>query len=157
LTKATTRSIRHSRFPLYNYVGGYITAGGSANAGRGSTMLERMEELPDNVLGFEAKGAVTGSDYESVLIPAVDEMLARRKSIRFLYHLGNEFAGFDAKAMWDDAKVGLQHLTAWERVAVVTDVGWIRTAMKAFGFVMPGSVKVFGNSELAEARKWLSE
>jgi hypothetical protein len=34
-------------------------------------------------------------------------------------------------------------------------VGWIRTAMKAFGFVMPGSVKVFSNSELAEARRWV--
>jgi hypothetical protein len=120
-------------------------------------MLERIQGLPENVLGFEAKGKVTGTDYESVLIPAVDEMLAQRKSIRFLYHLGNQFDGFDAKAMWDDAKVGLQHLAAWERVAVVTDVEWIRMAMKAFRFVMPGKVRVFGNGELAEARKWLSD
>lgn len=120
-------------------------------------MLERIQGLPDNVLGFEAKGEITGADYETVLIPAVEEMLARQKSIRFLYHIGGEFSGFDAKAMWDDAKVGLQHLTAWERVAVVTDVGWLRTAMKAFGFVMPGHVRVFGNSELTEARQWLSE
>jgi hypothetical protein len=120
-------------------------------------MLERMKGLPDDVLGFEAKGEVTGADYESVLIPAVDEILARRQRIRFLYHLGNEFEGFDAKAMWDDAKVGLQHLTAWERVAVVTDVGWIRTAMKTFGFVMPGLVRVFSNGELAAARQWVSE
>ena len=46
-------------------------------------MLERIQGLPDNVLGFEAKGEVTGVDYESVLIPAVEEMLARQKSIRF--------------------------------------------------------------------------
>ena len=120
-------------------------------------MLERMQDLPDGVLGFEAKGEVTGADYESVLIPAVEEMLAQQESVRFLYYLGNDFTGFDAKAMWDDATVGLQHFTAWERVAVVTDIGWIRTAVKAFGFVMPGHVKVFGNSELAEARQWLSE
>lgn len=120
-------------------------------------MLERMKGLPENVLGFEAKGEVTGADYESVLIPAVDEMLARRNRIRLLYHLGNEFAGFDAKAIWDDAKVGLQHLAAWERVAVVTDVGWIRTAIKTFGIVMAGHVRVFSNSELTAARQWLSE
>ena len=120
-------------------------------------MLERMTGLPENVLGFEAKGEVTGADYESVLVPAVDEMFVRLKKIRFLYHLGSEFTGFNAKAMWDDAKVGLQHLTAWERVAVVTDVGWIRTAIKAFGFVMPGQVRVFSNSELAKARQWVSD
>ncbi|RII27164.1 MAG: hypothetical protein CXR31_07885 [Geobacter sp.] len=118
-------------------------------------MLERIQGLPENVLGFEAKGEVTGADYESVLIPAVEKMLAQRKSIRFLYHLGNEFTGFNAKAMWDDAKVGLQHLAAWERVAVVTDVEWIRVAMKAFGFVLSGKLRVFGNNELMEARRWL--
>ena len=118
-------------------------------------MLERIQGLPDNVLGFEARGEVTGADYESVLIPAVEEMLARQKSLRFMYCLGDEFTGFDAKAIWDDAKVGLQHLTAWERVAVVTDVGWISTAVKAFGFIMPGQVRVFSNSELAEAQRWL--
>ena len=120
-------------------------------------MLERIQGLPDNVLGFEARGEVTGADYESVLIPAVEEMLTRQKSIRFMYHLGKEFEGFDAKAVWDDARVGLQHLTVWERVAVVTDVGWLRAAVKAFAFVMPGQVKVFGNSELETARRWLSE
>ncbi len=120
-------------------------------------MLKRMLGLPDNVLGIEAEGVVTGADYESVLIPAVAEMLAQRKRIRFLYHLGNEFSGFDAKAMWDDAKVGLQHLTAWERVAVVTDVEWISTAVKVFGFAMPGHVRIFTNRELAEARLWLYE
>ena len=120
-------------------------------------MLERLKGLPENVLGFEAKGEVIGADYETVFIPAVAEMLARRRSIRFLYHLGVDFAGFDAKAMWDDAKVGLQHLTAWDRVAVVTDVGWIRTAVRAFAFVIPGHVRVFNNGELTGARRWLSE
>jgi hypothetical protein len=53
--------------------------------------------------------------------------------------------------------VGLQHLTAWERIAVVTDVGWIRTALKVFGFAIPGQIRGFSNNELAEARQWLSE
>ena len=120
-------------------------------------MLDRMQGLPENVLGITAKGNVTGFDYETVLIPAVEQILAGHKNLRFLYHLGDEFSGVDVKAMYDDAKVGLQHLTAWERVVVVTDIGWIRTALKAFGFVMPGRVRIFGNSELADALKWLVE
>lgn len=120
-------------------------------------MLERIRDLPENVLGFTAKGEVNGADYESVIIPAVEQMLAQHEKIRLLYLLGTEFAGFDAKAIWDDAKVGLQHLKAWERVAVVTDVGWIQTAIKVFGFLMPGRLRVFGNNELAEANRWISE
>lgn len=120
-------------------------------------MLERMKGLPEDVIGFEAKGEVTGADYEMVLIPAVDEMVARRKNVRLLYHLGDSFAGFDAKAMVDDAKVGLQHRTAWEKVAVVTDVGWIHTAFKAFALLVPGHFRAFHNAELMGARRWVSE
>lgn len=120
-------------------------------------MLERIQGLPDNVVGFVAKGEVTGTDYETVLIPAVEDVLRRHEKIRCLYHVGSEFERFDAKAMWDDARVGLQHLSAWERVAIVTDVGWLCTAMKALGFIMPGDFRVFGNAEFAEARKWLCE
>jgi SpoIIAA-like len=120
-------------------------------------MLERITGLPDNVLGIKAHGEVTGADYESVLIPAVEEMLAQRKSIRFLYHLGDEFTGFDAKALWDDAKVGLQHFTSWERIAVVTDLLWIRTAVKLFGIAMPGDVRVFSISDSTQARQWLCD
>ena len=119
-------------------------------------MLERIQGLPDNVLGIEATGEVTGADYEAVLIPAVEEAIVRQNNLRFLYHLGDKFSGFDAKAIWDDAKIGLQYVNAWERVAVVTDVAWIHTAVKVFGFAIPGQVRVFGNSNLQEAISWLS-
>ena len=48
-------------------------------------------------------------------------------------------------------------MTAWKRVAVVTDVDWIRGASRAFGFVMPCHVRVFENADLAEARDWVTE
>ena len=120
-------------------------------------MIEKISDLPGNVLGFTASGKVTADDYESVLIPAVEEKLAEQKKIRLLYHLDDGFTGYEAGALWDDTKIGLKHLTAWERIAVVTDVDWIRTSVKVFGFAMPGEVKVFENSGLAEAKAWLSE
>lgn len=120
-------------------------------------MIERIAELPENVLGFTAKGTVTAADYETVLVPAVEASLAQRPRVRLLYHLGSEFSGFEAGALWDDAKVGLRHLGAWERIALVTDVEWIRIATKALGFAMPGQVRVFSDGELAAAKAWLSE
>ena len=120
-------------------------------------MLERIMGLPDNVLGIDAKGEVTGADYESVLIPAVEEMLAHREKFRLLYRLGNEFTGFDARALWDDAMVGIRHFTACERIAVVTDLVWLRTAIKIFGIAMPGEVRVFSNTDLTQARQWLCD
>ena len=120
-------------------------------------MVEPIKGLPDNVIAYEAKGKVTGADYETVLIPAVEQKLKEHDKVRLLYYLGNEFSGFEAQALWDDAKVGLRHITAWERIALVTDIGWIATATRAWGAVMPGAVRVFPNSELSDAKAWVSE
>lgn len=120
-------------------------------------MVEQIPDLPDNVLGFTAKGTVSANDYESVIIPAVEALFARQNKVRFLYHLGAEFSGFEAAAMWDDAKLGLKHLGGWEKLALVSDVEWVRAGVKVFGLAIPGHVRVFHNRELAEATRWVTE
>ena len=120
-------------------------------------MIETIPNLPDNVLGFTAKGKVTMSDYESILIPAIEEGFSRQEKVRFLYHLGEDFTGFEAAAMWDDTKLGLKHLRGWERMAIVSDIEWVRAALKIFGLLISGHVRVFHNNELAEATRWVSE
>ena len=41
------------------------------------------------------------------------------------------------------------------RVAVVTDIQWIRLAVQAFRFLMPGAIRVFALDQAAEARQWI--
>lgn len=120
-------------------------------------MVKQIPDLPDNVLGFRAKGTVTANDYESVIIPAVEALFSRQSKVRFLYHLGEDFSGFEAAAVWDDAKLGLKHLAGWEKMAVVSDVEWIRAGIKVFGLAIPGHVRVFHNRELAEATRWVTK
>ena len=120
-------------------------------------MVEQIPDLPDNVLGFTAKGTVTSDDYESVIIPAVEALFSRQSKVRFLYHLGEAFSGFEAGAMWDDTKLGLKHLGGWEKMAVVSDIEWVRAAVKVFGLAIPGQVRVFHNRELAQATRWVTE
>ena len=120
-------------------------------------MIQRIEGLPEGVLGFSAKGTVTKLDYEQVITPAVEEALSKYEKVRFLYCLGDDFTDFAPAAMWEDAKIGLGHLVSWERVAVVTDVEWISAAVKAFGFLFHGHARVFRNDESTEARAWISE
>ena len=120
-------------------------------------MIDTIPSLPDRVMGFSAKGTVTARDYRSMIIPAVDTMISRHGKIRLLYYLGPDFSGFDSAALWQDAKIGLRHLYAWDRIAVVSDVKWIRAVSKLFGFVLHGEVRAYRNGELAAARKWVTE
>jgi hypothetical protein len=120
-------------------------------------MIEVMTDLPDRVLGLNASGEVTANDYKTVLVPAIEEKLTKQKKVRLLYVFGDEFTGYSGGAAWEDAKVGMKHLTSFERIAVVTDVDWIEKMVKAFGFALPGEVRVFDDDDLENARRWISE
>jgi hypothetical protein len=119
-------------------------------------MIELIEGLPEGVVGFEAVGEVTAEDYESVAKPAIEGARVGRDKVRLLYVLGDRFSGYTAGAMWDDTKLGLSHPFSWERIAVVTDEGSMRTMVKGFGWLIPGEVKLFSVSELEDAKTWVT-
>jgi hypothetical protein len=119
-------------------------------------MISLLPHLPDHIIGVAASGQVTGADYERVLIPAVEAALKKHPKLRLIYELGNDLTGFAPGAMWDDMKLGMAHLSAWEKVAVVTDIGWIANATNLFRFVMPCPVKVFAMKDRAAAEAWIA-
>ncbi len=118
-------------------------------------MIERLDGFPDDVLAFVCKGHVTKADYDSVLVPAVDKALTGPGKISLYYEIAADFTGFDPGAMWADTKVGLAHLTRWQKIAVVTDVDWIGHMVSMFGFMMPADVKVFARADAGKARDWI--
>ncbi|WP_428128581.1 STAS/SEC14 domain-containing protein [Candidatus Binatus soli] len=106
-------------------------------------------------MGIVAKERVTERDYLEVVIPAIEKSLKRNAKLRLYYELGSQFSGIDFGAEWEDLKVGIEHLSRWERMAVVTDVAWISHAVGAFRFLMPGELRVFTTAQASEAREWI--
>jgi hypothetical protein len=120
-------------------------------------MIEIITGMPDNVLAAAAHGKITGEDYENVLIPALEEKFKIHKKLRFFYHLGQDFFGYSLAAIIDDTKVGIKHLTGFEKIAIVTDAHWVREACRFAGVFIPCPVKIFGNGKINEAKTWINE
>ncbi len=120
-------------------------------------MIKILNDFPGHVLGVSAEGKITGTDYETVLIPALEEKLKSNKKIRMLYHLGGNFSGFDLSAMLDDAKMGMKHLSAWDRIALVSDHEMINSFAKFFGYLMTCELRIYKDAEFEMAKKWISE
>lgn len=118
-------------------------------------MINVLKDFPDTIVAVTCEGQVTRADYERVLIPRVNEALARHGKVRLYYEIGSAFSGIDAGAVWEDTKIGLEHLSRWEKLALVTDVQWIRLAVGAFRFLMPGRLRIFDTSQTEEARAWI--
>ena len=119
-------------------------------------MIEQLPNFPDSVLAFVCKGYVTKADYDAVLVPAVVQALKKHATVRLYYETAADFAGMEPGAMWEDFTIGIEHRTRWERVAVVTDIDWIKQATRLFRFLLPGTTKSFPTSEAGEARAWLA-
>jgi len=120
-------------------------------------MIKALPGFPDDVLAFEASGQVSASDYETVLMPAVEAALEKHDRLRMLYSFAAGFSGFDMGAMWDDARVGFSHFNRWERIAVVTDLEWLKLSVQGMGFLMPAAVRVFGRDHFEQAKRWVTE
>lgn len=120
-------------------------------------MIKRIEDLPGNVIAYEAIDTVTDEDYEQKIIPEVESAASLHEKIRFMYVIGDKFKGFSPQAMWDDAKIGLKKLAKWEKVALVSDVDWIRNGVKIFGHLISAEVKVFDLVDLPKAKRWIAE
>ena len=118
--------------------------------------LQLIEGLPDHVLGVQAVGEVDDDDYEDVLEPAVEDRLSRHDKIRLLYVLGPEFTGYDSDAVWEDTKLGFKTFRSYERIAVVTDATWVRRSVKAFGWLIPGEVRLLPYDQIDAARTWIT-
>jgi hypothetical protein len=118
-------------------------------------MIEVVKDLPGNAIGFICHGHVTANDYKTTLVPHVEKALRENDKVRLYYETAADFTGIDPAAMWEDTKVGFGHFSRWERIAVVTDVEWIRHMVGLFGFVFAGQLRVFPSTQAQPARDWI--
>ena len=117
-------------------------------------MLEPIPDLPAGVIGFAVSGKLEAEDYRDVLLPALDEA-ASKGDIRILIQLP-EFEGFSPGAIWQDLKMGVENWSKWKRIALVTDIEWMRNGVEWFGWMTPGEVKHFPVAERDAAIDWLA-
>ncbi len=119
-------------------------------------MFTPIADLPDTAVGFRAHGEIHAEDYKETLIPAIEDLIARTGEARVLVVLGPEWEGYSAGAMFADAKLGLEHLKAWERFALVSDAEWIHHVATLFGWLVPGEVRSYPYAELDAATAWVT-
>jgi hypothetical protein len=114
-------------------------------------MLELIEGLPGNIVGIAVSGRLTMQDCQDILVPAMERSLRRNDKIRLYYELNSRFPG----AAWDEIDLGLEHASRCERVAIVTDIGWVRLTVKALRFLIPSEIRVFATVQADEGRAWI--
>ncbi len=120
-------------------------------------MLRRMTDMPVGTIGFEALGEVEDDDWEETVEPVLRQEIAEGREVRLLYLIGAGARELEGDAMRADAGFRVRHATSYERVAVVSDEDWMRPALRALSFLLPGKARGFRVRDLEEAKAWLTE
>jgi hypothetical protein len=122
-------------------------------------MIERLNGMAPGTIGFRATGRVTADEYRDLLLPAM-RSAAEAGDVRMVFAVGPGFEKFEPGALLEDSKVGLTlglgHLSAWKRTALVTDVDWIIKTFHMFAWMAPGEVMIRGLDGLEEAKAWVA-
>jgi hypothetical protein len=119
-------------------------------------MIEIIKGLPDNVVGIVVKGRLTSQDCTSLLIPAIERALDWHHQLRLYYEIRSRYPG----AVWDDINLGGRALGRdfeWERIALVSDIAWVRHMTRALRLVIPGEIRLFSSEEVPEGLAWIAD
>jgi hypothetical protein len=117
--------------------------------------FETIEGLPSDVVALKVSGIITAQDYRDMLVPLVEGKLKNHDKLKCLILIDNDFISYSPEAALDDARFGFSHWTDFGRIAVVTDIGWIRTATRLFAPLMPAELHIFALDELEDAKSWI--
>jgi SpoIIAA-like len=117
-------------------------------------MIQELDGMPRGVTGFETSGKLRAEDYRDVVLPAL-ERAASSGEVRFLLVI-NDFEGMSGGALWQDLKMGFEHLRSWKRIAVVTDIPWVTHLTDLFGWMTPGETRTFPKAEREAAVEWVA-
>jgi hypothetical protein len=120
-------------------------------------MLEEIRGLPPHVVGLRATGNITKEHYDQVFVPAVDKVAEKYKEVNLLLLLETDLSDFSGGAYVKDILTGFEHLSKWNRIAVVTDQKWVEKATDMFSVIAPGEYLGFEISEIEKAKQWVEE
>ncbi|MAM70388.1 MAG: STAS/SEC14 domain-containing protein [Gammaproteobacteria bacterium] len=116
-----------------------------------SVGIERYDD--EFFLRLKAIGKLSHEDYE-IITPMLDSALEGiKKPVLKAIIDGTELEGWEARAAWDDFKLGLKHGRDFEKIAIVGNKKWQEIAGKIGSWFISGDVKFFHSED--EALSWL--
>lgn len=106
-------------------------------------------------LTLKAQGTLTHDDY-LIITPMIDSALESVKTPKVKVLIdGTELDGWEARAAWDDFKIGLKHGNELVKVAIFGNKKWQQLAAKVGSWFVSGDIKYFDQS--SDAIAWLKD
>ncbi len=119
-------------------------------------MLEIIPFEEGNIIGFRLSGKMEDDEFDKV-VGLLEERLKEHKKLR-VYAEVEEFKGMSVNTFMKDLHYSLKHWRDFDKEAVVSDKGWLKTWVNIAGPLFPHiDVKHFSFEEKEKAKEWVRE
>ena len=117
-------------------------------------MLEAIPFEEGNIIGFRLKGKIEDNEFDEI-VSIMEQRLKEHKKLR-VYAEIEEFKGMSVNTFMKDIHYSLKHWRDFDKEAVVSDKGWLKTWVEIAGSLFPGiEVKHFSFEEKEKAKEWV--
>jgi hypothetical protein len=99
---------------------------------------------------------VTAADCERTLLPLVAGGPGSDGHTGMLLQFGTEFDDFRADPVGWDARFAFNRWRNFGRLAIVSDILWLRKAVRLLAPFMRGEVRLFHDYEFEQAKTWIA-
>ena len=107
--------------------------------------------------GLLAKGKLTDTDYQQVMIPRLRELIAKQGKARLMLVLGRGLPGLGGPGRLGRRQAfGFKHRKDFAKLALVGAPKWVRWAMDVGSHFMSGEVKNFPAGQEEAAWEWVT-
>lgn len=112
------------------------------------------EENDGKILVIHVTGRLVKKDYVQ-LIPKFEQLVERHGKIRILFDMAH-FLGWDDGAIWEDVKLGIEHFSNIERIALVGEEHWQQDIARFSKPFTRAKIRYFDHTNTATAHRWLT-
>lgn len=117
-------------------------------------MILKLNDTPDSMVAFVACEEITKEDFDTVVLPAVHELVERTGKLNYLLVVADTIKKFTLDVSMKDAMVGF---TTWNRAGIVTDAERTPWLIDLFNSIVPVEFKVFSHNQINQAVNWVGQ
>lgn len=116
-------------------------------------MLQLLEESKDDLVAMSLSGPVDRRDYDKML-PTLEAKIKQYGKIN-LYAEVHQVEAYTLRALWEDLKFDVRHLTDFRKVAIVGDKKWMDWVTSMASAFTTAKLKYFEPGQKIQAMNWL--
>jgi len=117
-------------------------------------MISILTDAPENVAAFYAMGETQKQDFESLVLPHIQQKHSKYQELNYMIYLNGNLEKNNMENLFRECFSNLQNLTNWNRTAIVIDDAHLENHHEIFATLMSGELRFFSKQNIYDALYW---